>query len=201
MTETSILQVGQTVPDFTVTTFEPATGGFSEFSLAAAKRAGRWTLLFFYPADYTFVCATEFAALAEQQDEFAELGCEVVAVSADTEFVHLAWQREEKDLEKAKFHMAADRTGALANLFGVWNGGFCLRGTYLIAPDGKLMNAEVNFLNLGRNIDETMRKFKGNLLLAKNPTDACPAKWKAEGDKVLKNPGPKMVGRVHQAHS
>ena len=88
------------------------------------------------------------------------MGCEIVTVSADTQFVHLAWQREEKDLEAVKFHMGSDRNGDLAKQFGVWNGGFCLRGTYLISPAGMLMNAEVNFLNLGRNIDETMRKFK-----------------------------------------
>lgn len=201
MSDCCTLQVGQEVPEFTLTTYEPTTGGFGQFSLAEAKKNGKWTLLFFYPADYTFVCATEFAALTELQDEFAELGCEVVTVSADTQFVHLAWAREEKDLEGAKYHMGADRNGDLAKQFGVWNGGFCLRGTYLIAPDGKLMNAEVNFLNLGRNLDETMRKFKGNLFLAKNGADACPAKWRKDGDKVLKNPGPKMVGRVHDAHN
>jgi peroxiredoxin (alkyl hydroperoxide reductase subunit C) len=127
------------------------------------------------------------------------MGCEIVSVSADTQFVHLAWQREEKDLQNVKFHMGSDRNGELARQFGIWNGGFTLRGTYLIAPDGKLMNAEVNFLNLGRNIDETLRKFKANLYLAKKPAEGCPAKWKDEGDKTL-TPGPEMVGRVHQAH-
>ena len=128
------------------------------------------------------------------------MGCEVVTVSADTQFVHLAWQREEKDLEDVKFHMASDRNGDLAKQFGVWNGGFCLRGTYLISPDGKLMNSEVNFLNLGRNIDETMRKFKANIYLGKKPNEGCPSKWKDDGDRTL-TPGPEMVGRVHEAHN
>ena len=126
--------------------------------------------------------------------------CEVVTVSADTQFVHLAWQREEKDLKDVTFHMGSDRNGDLATQFGVWNDGFCLRGTYLIAPDGKLMNAEVNFLNLGRNIDETMRKFKANIYLAKKPNEGCPSKWKDDGDRTL-TPGPEMVGRVHDAHN
>ena len=126
------------------------------------------------------------------------MGCEVVTVSADTQFVHLAWQREEKDLENVTFHMASDRNGDLARQFGVWNGGFCLRGTYLISPEGKLMNSEVNFLNLGRNIDELMRKFKANLYLAKKPTEGCPSTWKEEGDVTLK-PSEKMVGKVHEA--
>jgi len=97
-----------------------------------------------------------------------------------------------------KFHMASDRNGDLARQFGIWNNGFTLRGTYLVAPDGKLMSAEVNFLNLGRNIDETLRKFKANVYLGKHSAEGCPAKWKDEGDKTLK-PGPGMVGRVHEA--
>ena len=126
------------------------------------------------------------------------MGCEIVTVSADTQFVHLAWQREEKDLADVKFAMGSDRNGVLAKQFGVWNGGFCLRGAYLIAPDGKLMNAEVNFLNLGRNIDEIMRKFKANLYLSRKATEGCPSKWKDEGDATLQ-PGPDMVGKVHEA--
>lgn len=126
------------------------------------------------------------------------MGCEIVTVSCDTQFVHLAWQREEKELANVKFHMGADRDGKLARMFGVYNGGFALRGTYLVAPDGKLMNAEVNFLNLGRNIDEIMRKFKANVYLSKKPSEGCPSKWKDEGDKTL-TPGPQMVGRVHEA--
>jgi len=128
------------------------------------------------------------------------MGCEIVSVSADTQFVHLAWQREEKDLADVKFHMGADRNGDLAKQFGIWNNGFCLRGSYLISPEGKLMNSEVNFLNLGRNIDETLRKFKANIYLSKKPAEGCPAKWKDEGDKTL-TPGPQMVGRVHEAHN
>ena len=126
------------------------------------------------------------------------MGADIVTVSTDTQFVHLAWQREEKDLANVRFHMGSDRNGDLARQFGIWNGGFTLRGSYLIAPDGKLMNAEVNFLNLGRNIDEQLRKFKANLYLAKKPAEGCPAKWKDEGDRTLK-PGPEMVGRVHDA--
>ena len=121
-------------------------------------------------------------------------------MSCDTQFVHLAWQREEKELADVKYPMGADPTGNLARQFGVYldEAGIALRGTFIIAPDGKLMNAEVNFLNMGRNIDELMRKFKANLYLSKKTTEGCPAKWKDEGDRTL-NPGPEMVGRVHEA--
>ena len=126
------------------------------------------------------------------------MGCEIVTISCDTQFVHLAWQRDEKELKDVKFHMGADREGRIAKMFGVFNGGFALRGTYLVSPDGTLMNAEINFLNLGRNIDELMRKFKANIYLSKKPNEGCPSKWKDDGDKTL-TPGPEMVGRVHEA--
>src|SRR5262245_3853818 len=96
--------------------------------------------------------------------------------------------------------MGSDPTGRLARTFGVWdaNAGLALRGTCVISPDGTLLNTEVNFYNLGRNIDELLRKVKANLYLAKKPTEGCPSKWKDEGDKTLK-PGPEMVGRVAEA--
>jgi len=121
-------------------------------------------------------------------------------VSCDTQFTHLAWQREEKELADVKFQMGADPTGNLARTFGVYldDAGIPLRGTYIIAPDGKLMNAAVNFLNMGRNIDELMRQFKANLYLSKKSAEGCPSKWKDDGDATL-TPGPHMVGRVHEA--
>ena len=194
------VHVGDVVPDFKLTTFEPTRMGFGEFNLADAKKNKRWTILFFYPADFTFVCATEFEALAGRQAELKELGCELLTVSTDTQYVHLAWQREEKELEKVKYSMGADPTGRLARLFGVYDesSGLALRGTFVINPEGKLLNSEVNFYNLGRNVDELVRKVKANIYLSKHAGEACPAKWEDEGDKTLK-PGPEMVGRVHQA--
>ena len=129
------------------------------------------------------------------------MGCDIVTVSTDTQFVHLAWQREEKELAKVEYPMGADPTGNLCRLFGIYdeNTGLALRGTFLINPEGTLLNMEVNWYNLGRSIDELLRKFKANLYMAKKATEACPSKWKDEGDKTLVNPGAKMVGRVHEA--
>ena len=144
------------------------------------------------------------AALAEQQDRFAKMGAELITVSTDTEFVHLAWKRDEKELADVKYAMGADPTGRLSWLFGVYdeNTGLALRGAFIISPDGTLFNSEVNFYNMGRNIDELMRKFKANLYLSRKAKEGsdegCPSKWKDEGDKTLK-PGPEMVGRVHEA--
>ncbi len=128
------------------------------------------------------------------------MGAEVITVSTDTKYVHLAWQRDEKELANVKYPMGSDPTGKLARDFGVYDEatGLALRGTFIINPDGKLLNAEVNYYNMGRNIDELMRKFKANLHLAKHTNEGCPAKWKDEGDKTLK-PSAKMVGKVHEA--
>lgn len=96
--------------------------------------------------------------------------------------------------------MGADPTGNLSRLFGVYDeaSGLALRGSFIIAPDGTLFNSEVNYFNMGRNIDELMRKFKANLYLAKKADEGCPSKWQEEGDKTLK-PGPELVGKVHEA--
>jgi peroxiredoxin (alkyl hydroperoxide reductase subunit C) len=97
--------------------------------------------------------------------------------------------------------MAADPTGQVSRLFGVYDdaSGLALRGTFMINPEGVLLNSEVNFYNMGRNIDELMRKFKANVYMGKKTNEVCPSKWKDEGDKTLVNPGAKMVGKVHEA--
>ncbi len=120
-------------------------------------------------------------------------------MSTDTKFVHLAWQKEEKLLEKVKYPMGADPTGKLSKLFGVYdeNSGLALRGTFVISPEGKLLGSEVNFYNVGRNSEELLRKIQANTYLATYGEQACPAKWKP-GAKTL-TPSVKMVGKVYEA--
>ena len=103
-------------------------------------------------------------------------------------------------LEKTKFTMASDPTSSVSRMFGVYDEqtGMDLRGTFIINPEGTLLNAEVNFYNLGRNIDELLRKFKADMYMAKKPHEVCPSKWKDEGDTTL-TPSPSMVGHVHEA--
>jgi peroxiredoxin (alkyl hydroperoxide reductase subunit C) len=129
------------------------------------------------------------------------MGADIVTVSTDTQFVHLAWQKSEKELANVKYSMAADPTGTVSRMFGVYNeaNGLDLRGTFLINPEGKLMSMEMHFYNVGRNIDELMRKFKANIYVSRKTNEVCPSKWKDEGDKTLVNPGAKMVGKVHEA--
>jgi NADH-dependent peroxiredoxin subunit C len=128
------------------------------------------------------------------------MNAEVITISTDTKFVHLAWQRDEKMLEKVKFPMGSDPTRKVSQLFGVLDEdtGLDLRGTFIINPEGVLLNSEVNFYNLGRSVDELLRKIKANSHLAENTAEACPAQWKQEGDKTLK-PSAKLVGKVSDA--
>lgn len=124
----------------------------------------------------------------------------MISVSTDTKFVHLAWQKDEKLLEKVKYTMGSDPTGYLSRMFGVYDEttGLALRGSFIISPEGKLLNSEVNFYNLGRNIEELLRKVEANSYLGIHGDEACPVGWKKEGDKTLK-PSAKMVGKVYEA--
>ena len=128
------------------------------------------------------------------------MGCDIITVSTDTQFVHLAWSKSEKELAKVCYPMASDPTGNVSRLFGVYddNTGLALRGTFIINPEGVLVNSEVNFYNLGRNIDELMRKFKANVYMSRKTSEVCPSKWKDEGDKTLV-PSEELVGAVHEA--
>lgn len=128
------------------------------------------------------------------------MGCDIITVSTDTQFVHLAWRKSEKELANVRYPMAADPTGKVSRLFGVYdeNTGLALRGTFIISPEGILTNSEVNFYNLGRNIDELMRKFKANIYMSRKTSEVCPSKWKDDGDKTLV-PSENLVGAVHEA--
>jgi peroxiredoxin (alkyl hydroperoxide reductase subunit C) len=193
------VSVGASVPNFELETYNPAEGDFGKLSLAEIKAAGKWTILVFYPADFTFVCPTELADLADKHDALAKLGATVISVSTDTKFAHLAWRNSERLLKDVKYAMAADPTGAVSRLFGVYDpaSGLALRGTFIINPSGQLVSSEVNFYNVGRDADELLRKLQANVHLLANPTEACPAKW-TPGAKTL-HPGKDIVGNVAAA--
>ena len=187
------------VPDFEMETYDPAEGQFDKISLAELKKKKKWTVVFFYPADFTFVCPTELADLGEKCEALKKLGVAVISVSTDTKFAHLAWRHSERLLQNVKFTMGADPTGKVSRLFGVLDeaSGLALRGTFIISPAGKLVSSEINFFNVGRNADELYRKLEANVYLQTHPEEACPAKW-STGSKTLK-PSEKMVGHVYEA--
>lgn len=199
MCESPVVTVGREVPNFELETYDPTEREFGKLSLADLRRQGKWTILFFYPADFTFVCPTELADLAEKHHALAELGAEVISVSTDTKFSHLAWRDAERLLAGVKYTMGADPTGAVSRLFGVYDAGsgLALRGTFIVNPAGVLVSSEVNFYNVGRNSEELLRKMQANVYLASRPNEACPAKWH-QGAKTLK-PSAALVGKVYEA--
>ncbi|MBI1979660.1 MAG: peroxiredoxin [Elusimicrobia bacterium] len=191
--------VGQTVPGFEMEVFDPKRNDFGKITLEGLLKEKKWVILYFYPADFTFVCPTELADLAEKYEDLKKEGAEVISVSTDTKFSHLAWKSSEKLLENVKYAMGADPTGTVSRLFGVYDEktGLALRGTFIISPDGKLISSEVNFYNVGRNADELLRKVSANSYLSTHTDEVCPSGW-TKGDKTLK-PGPQMVGKVYEA--
>lgn len=200
-TSSFYITVGQQVPNFEIEIYDSGKQDFGKLSLADIKAKKEWLILFFYPADFTFVCPTELDDLAKIYDELKKMGCEVLSVSTDTKFTHLAWHRDELLLKGVKYPMGADTTGNLSRMFGVYdeNTGLALRGTFIINPEGKLVASEINYYNVGRNAEELLRKMKANIYLAVHPDEACPARWQ-EGEKTLK-PSAELVGNVYKALS
>lgn len=157
---------------------------------------GKWVVLFFYPADFTFVCPTELGELADNYDAFKELGAEILVASTDTVFVHKAWHDASPTIKKIEFPMLADPTGKLSRDYGVMieEAGLALRGTFLIDPDGILKSYEVNDNSIGRSSEELIRKLQAAKFVAEHGGEACPASWKP-GAKTLK-PGLDLVGKL-----
>lgn len=157
---------------------------------------GKWSVFFFYPADFTFVCPTELGDMADRYADFQKMGVEVYSVSTDTHFTHKAWHDTSETIKKIKYPMLADPTGHLSRAFGVYieEAGMAYRGTFLVNPEGQIKLAEVNDNGIGRNADELLRKVQAAQFVAAHPNEVCPAKW-TPGAKTLK-PGLDLVGKI-----
>ena len=161
-----------------------------------SKYKGKWVVLFFYPADFTFVCPTELEEMADHYKEFQKLGAEVISVSTDTAFVHKAWHDNSPAIKKIKFPMAADPTGNLSREFGVMieEEGLALRGTFVLNPKGELAFYEVNNNDIGRSAKELLRKLEAAIFVSTHKGQVCPASW-TPGKKTLK-PGVNLIGKI-----
>jgi|TARA_B110000438_G_scaffold137222_1_gene132574 NADH-dependent peroxiredoxin subunit C len=157
---------------------------------------GKWSIFFFYPADFTFICPTELEDMANKYKEFQDIGVEVYSVSTDTHFSHKAWHDASDTIRKIKYPMLADPTGFLAKAFGVYieEAGMAYRGTFLVNPEGEIKLAEMHDNGIGRNADELYRKTQAAQYIRENPDEVCPAKWQP-GSKTLK-PGLDLVGKI-----
>ena len=156
----------------------------------------KWSIVFFYPADFTFVCPTELGDLADHYAEFQSRGVEVYAVSTDTHFTHKAWHDASDTIRKIQYPMIGDPTHQLARNFEVLREaeGLADRGTFLVDPHGVIQFSEVTAEGIGRNAEELMRKVKAAQYVAAHPGEVCPAKWQ-EGEDTLA-PSLDLVGKL-----
>ena len=157
---------------------------------------GKWLILFFYPADFTFICPTELEKMADLYPEFQKSGAEVIAVSTETVFVHKAWHDNSPAIKKIKFPMAADPTGKVSKEFGTYieDEGLSLRGSFVIDPEGVLKAYEVHDNSVGRSPEELLRKLKAAIFVREHKGEVCPVSWQP-GGKTLK-PGLDLVGKI-----
>jgi peroxiredoxin (alkyl hydroperoxide reductase subunit C) len=169
-------------------------GKFIEVTDADVK--GKWSVFFFYPADFTFVCPTELEDLADHYDEFQKLGVEIYSVSTDTHFSHKAWHDTSDAIGKIKYTMLGDQSGVITNNFENMREGQGLadRATFVVDPDGIIQAMEVTAEGIGRDANDLLRKVKAAQYVAAHPGEVCPAKWK-EGEKTLK-PSLDLVGKI-----
>ncbi len=157
---------------------------------------GKWSVLVFYPADFTFVCPTELGDIADNYAEFQKLGVEVYGVSTDTHFAHKAWHDTSDTIKKVAYPLVGDPTGTLSRNFEVYieEAGLAYRGTFLINPEGKIKTMEVHDNGIGRDARELLRKVKAAQYVASHPGEVCPAKW-TTGEKTLA-PSLSLVGKI-----
>lgn len=185
MTTEGCIRVGQEAPDFT------ATAVFDqEFkSIKLSDYRDKYTILFFYPLDFTFVCPTEIIAFSDRYEEFKDLNTEVLGVSVDSEFSHLAWiqtDRKEGGIGDIAYPLVSDIKKEISTAYNVLDpdAGVALRGLFIIDKEGIIQHATINNLSFGRSVDETLRTLKAIQYVQSHPDEVCPAGWQ-EGDQTM----------------
>lgn len=176
-----MLTIGDKFPTYNlkaVVTTDPNTA-FKDITNSTYN--GKWTCVFFWPKDFTFVCPTEIAAFGKLNKEFADRDCQVLGVSTDSEFVHLAWRQNHADLKDLPFPMLADIKRELSQSLGIIDkeAGVAMRATFLVDPEGIIRSVSVTDLNVGRNTNEVLR-----VLDALQTDELCPCNWN-KGEKTL----------------
>jgi peroxiredoxin (alkyl hydroperoxide reductase subunit C) len=181
--------VGLPAPDFTATAVVD-----QEFKMVSlADYRGKYVVLFFYPLDFTFVCPTEITAFSDRYADFSSRNTEVLGVSVDSQFSHLAWvqtDRKNGGLGDLNYPLVADLKKDIARDYNVLDeeAGIALRGLFIIGPDGVIRHSTINFLPVGRSVDETLRVLQAFQYVDSHPDEVCPANWQP-GEKTM-NPDP-----------
>ncbi len=184
--------INTTLKPFNATAYR--NGKFEPISDADLK--GKWSVVFFYPADFTFVCPTELGDLADNYDTFKALGVEIYAVSTDTHFTHKAWHDSSDTIAKVRYPMIGDPTGRITRNFEVMDesSGLALRGTFVIDPEGRIKAYEVHDDGIGRDAKELLRKVQAARYVAEHPGEVCPAKWTPGAETLA--PSLDLVGKI-----
>ncbi|MFA5830548.1 MAG: redoxin domain-containing protein [Candidatus Paceibacterota bacterium] len=188
--------VGEKVPSYKLKTYQKED--FKDIGLDEYR--GKWLVLFFYPADFTFICPTELEEMAGKYEEFKKIGAEIVSVSTDTVFTHKAWHDTSEAIKKITFPMASDKDGELSRMFGTYiydggDAGLSLRGTFIIDPEGIIRSVEINDNSIGRSAKELYRKLQAAKYVHDHGgKQVCPAGWEP-GDETL-TPGIDLVGKI-----
>jgi len=188
-----MVKIGSEIPEMELDVY--ADDDLKKLKLSDYK--GKWMVLLFYPADFTFVCPTELEQAAEMHDKFKELGAEILSVSTDTNFVHKAWHDNSPAIGKIKYPMLADPTGKMCREFGTYieEEGLSLRATFIVDPDQKIVACDIHDNSIGRNMEEVLRKLQAaHFVRENNGAVVCPASWKP-GEKTL-TPGKDLVGKI-----
>ena len=180
------------VKPFKATAYQ--NGKFIE--LTEASLIGHWSVLVFYPADFTFVCPTELGDLADHYDTFKSLGVEIYGVSTDSHFAHKAWHDSSDTIAKVTYPLVGDPTGRLARNFDVMieEEGMALRGSFVVNPEGQIKLCEIHDNGIGRDATEMLRKVQAAQYVAAHPGEVCPAKWTPGAESLA--PSLDLVGKI-----
>jgi len=179
-------------PEFSAKAFHD--GEFKTVSLS--DYSGKWVVLYFYPADFTFVCPTELGELADNYEKLKQLGAEVLSVSTDTEFVHKAWHDNSETIKKVKFPMLADPAGKICRDYKTYidEEGLSLRGTFVIDPDGIVKAYEIHDNSIGRSAAELLRKIQAAKFVKEHKGLVCPAGWSPRANTL--KPSMDLIGKI-----
>jgi peroxiredoxin (alkyl hydroperoxide reductase subunit C) len=190
--ENHVSLINTDVKPFKATAFK----GGKFIDVTDADLRGKWSIVFFYPADFTFVCPTELEDLADNYAEFQYLGVEIYSVSTDTHFAHKAWHDTSPAIGKIAYTMVGDPTGTISRNFEVMieEAGLADRGTFVIDPNGRIQVVEITAGGIGRDASELLRKVKAAQYVHAHPGEVCPAKWQ-EGERTLA-PSLDLVGKI-----
>jgi peroxiredoxin (alkyl hydroperoxide reductase subunit C) len=175
--------IGNNIPNYSFEVFYK--NAIAKLSLRQYK--GKWVILFFYPADFTFVCPTELKDMSDHYQQFKKAGAEVISISTDSAYVHQAWAQQHEDIKKIQFPMASDRSGKFSRMMGVYDEtkGISHRASFIVDPDGKIVAMEMTDEAIGRSAADLLRKLEAAVAVRQSDGGFCPANWHS-GEELIR---------------